>query len=131
MIVVQNPLSTPMPLPSSSSVSPPTKRPLCVDEVLTSDRLPWRRKLLGILASFHTGVLESIPGHLTICFTTISIEPACDWPLDPPSSILCDCARAAEVLHFSSLKVHWNSKFYNFCRFLSWNKHRACERGSK
>ena len=85
---------------------------LCVKEVLTSDRLPLWGKLLGILASFHTRVLDSIPGQLTNSSATLSMEQACDWPLDITSSILCDCARASEVLHFSSLKLHPNSDFH-------------------
>ena len=119
MIVVQNSWSTPMSLPSSSSLSPPTKRSLCVEEVLTSAILPWQGKLLGILASFHTRVLDSIPGQLTNSSATLSMEQACDWPLDITSSILCDCARASEVLHFSSLKLHPNSDFHPLQIFIT------------
>jgi hypothetical protein len=120
-----------VPLPLLSLLSPPTKSSMCVEEVLTSDRLPWQGKLLGILPSFHTGVLDSLLGQLENSSATLSIEQACDWNLDLPSSILCDCARAAEVLHFSSLKFHPNSDFCILCRFLSQTKHRACAMGSK
>jgi len=37
----------------------------------------------------------------------------------PPSSILCDCTRAAEVLHCSSLKVHPNSDFHPLQIFIT------------
>ena len=72
MIALQNSWSTLMPLPLSSSLSHSIKCSLCVKEVLTSDIVPLWGKLLGILASFHNGVLDYMQGQLMNSSATIS-----------------------------------------------------------
>ena len=130
MTVLQNAWSTLMPLPLLLSLSPPTKCSLCVEEVLTSDIVPLWGKLLGIFASFHTGVLDYMQGQLANSSATISIQPACDWPVDlhhPSFVIVPGMQKYCIVPHSKCIQT----PTFILCRFLSQTKHRACSRGSK
>ena len=130
MIALENAWSTLMPLPLSSSLSHSIKCSLCVEEVLTSDIVPLWGKLLGILAFFHTGVLDYMQGQLANSSATISIQPACDWPVDlhhPSFVIVPGMQKYCIVPHSKCIQT----PTFILCIFLSQTKHRACSRGSK
>ena len=119
MIVLQNAWKSMIPLPLSSLLSPPTKRSLWCQGGVYFWQTSTAGKVAGdpCLFSYWSVGLHARPADEFFCNNLYS---AGVWlAFGPPSSILCDCARDAEVLYCSSLKVHPNSDFHPLQIFIT------------